>query len=303
MARILLIKTGAAGDVVRTTSLLNVLEGRVTWVIDQRYRSLLPEGHPALARILSLEEAVATLPGESFDLTLSLEEDLACARLAGDVTTQRLIGVYASGSSMLYTAEVAGWFDMSLVSKLGREKANALKATNTHTFQYWLFQMVGLSFQAEPYCIYQSTTIQREEGLIGIETRSGNRWPNKYWTGYGELAARLQAQGYRCLVLSQKEHLRDYLDDVARCDYFVSGDTLAMHVALAYRIPSLAIFNCTSPAEIYDYGLLEKVESPLLQQYFYGKENTPEVVSSISVQEVLDRMHAHYSRFTKLQKV
>jgi heptosyltransferase-2 len=285
MKKTLLIKTGAAGDVVRTTALLNVLEGAVTWVIDARYAALLPADHPALARIIALEDA-AVLHNESFDLVISLEEDPVCARLAATVPAATLIGVYATESGITYTDEVAGWFDMSLVSKLGRTAANAAKAANTHTFQHWLFEMLSLPFNGEPYRIYRNNNIQSQKGLIGIETRCGNRWPNKAWGGYEALANRLTAAGYTCMILSQRDNLRDYLDDIARCSYLVSGDTLAMHVAMAYEIPVLAIFNCTSPVEIYDYRLLEKVVSPMLQEAFYGRDYSPAVVNSVSVEDV-----------------
>lgn len=289
MAKILLIKTGAAGDVVRTTTLLRVLKGDITWVIDPRYSDLLPQGHPELQRIIPIDQALDILKNESFDLTLSLEEDPVCAQLASTVRTGRLIGIHIAGHQIQYTDDVSGWFDMSLVSKLGRVAANEIKAANTHTFQYWLFNMLGLSFNGQPYCIYHNTAIEREDDLIGIETRSGSRWPNKAWAGYQALTGLLTSSGYRCHILSQKEQLRDYLDDIARCSYLVSGDTLAMHVALAYNIPSLAIFNCTSPAEIYDYGILQKMVSPLLQQSFYGREYIPEVVASISPEQVHSR--------------
>lgn len=303
MANILLIKTGAAGDVVRTTVLLHALQGAVTWVIDARYLDILPDHHPALHRICTIDEAPVLLRDETFDLTISLEEDTACTQLASAIATRRLIGVYATDQGTAYTDEVRGWYDMSLVSRLGREQANALKVANTHTFQYWLFQMLGLAFNGEPYQIYRNPSIHTEAGLIGIESRSGNRWPNKSWAGYAELTNRLRADGFHCLQLGQCDSLRDYLDAIARCEYLVSGDTLAMHVALAYKIPALAIFNCTSPAEIYDYGLLHKEVSPLLGQAYYGREFIPEVVASIDPERVYGHIQGHYAAVRKPQKV
>jgi heptosyltransferase II len=302
MKKILLIKTGAAGDVVRTTTLLNVLQGAVTWVIDARYAPLLPEDHPALVKVIALEDAAA-LQAEQFDLTISLEEDPACARLATDIPTRKLIGVYQSPNGIIYTEEVKGWFDMSLISKLGRDAANAAKLANTHTFQHWLFQMLSLPFKGEPYQIYRNKNITASPGTIGIETRCGNRWPNKAWAGYETVAQKLTAAGYTCKVLAQRQHLRQYLDDIATCSYLISGDTLAMHVALAYGIPSLAIFNCTSPVEICDYGLLEKVVSPLLEKAYYGRDYSPAVVNSIPVEQVWNTFQQHYTAAKLIEKV
>lgn len=75
-----------------------------------------------------------------------------------------------------------------------------------------------------------------------------------------------------------------------------------MHVAMAYHIPSIALFNCTSAAEIYDYGTLQKVVSPLLQQAFYKTSFSQDVIDSISTEEVFSVFLQH-TGITPLQKV
>jgi heptosyltransferase-2 len=175
---------------------------------------------------------------------------------------------------------------MSLISKKGSTIANELKWQNNFTFQHWLYTMLGTTFSGEPYCIYKNRQIKREKGLVGIETRSGTRWPNKSWGGYDSLIKLIEKAGYHCLVLSQKKNITDYLDEIARCSFLVSGDTLAMHVAMAYQVPSIAIFNCTSPAEIHDYGTCKKMISPLLQESFYSREFSRAVTESISSESV-----------------
>lgn len=299
MNRILVIKTGAAGDIVRTTSLLQVLTGHITWVVDNKYREILPSAHPSLQRILAIEDAFKILQHEHFDLTLSLEEDFACARLATQVKTRQMVGVYLSGDTITYTNSAAGWYDMSLISKYGAQEANARKAANTHTFQYWLFNMLSLSFSGERYCIYSNPAITPQPNLVGIETRSGDRWPNKSWTGYTDLAALLTNEGYLVRILSQRATLREYMDDIAACASLVSGDTLAMHLAMAYQVPSVALFNCTSPQEIYDYGVLDKVINPMWKQAFYGREYSPGIVSQIAPEEVYTSLVKQLAKDTR----
>lgn len=296
MAKILLIKTGAAGDVVRTTVLLNALAGSITWVIDSRYKNILPAGHPALARVIALEDAFTVLQYETFDITISLEEDRICALLAGSIHTQKLTGIYLENEQLTYTPDAAAWFDMSLISRLGSTAANTAKMQNQAPFQQLLLNMFGLPFNQQPYCIYRNRHIQTTEKLVGLETRVGARWPNKAWSGYGALIEKLQQQGYTCELLQQRRHITAYLDDIARCAFIISGDTLAMHVAMAYQIPSIAIFNCTSPAEIYDYGTLKKVISPLLLQAFYDTNFSQAVVDSITPDKVLEVFQQHARR-------
>jgi lipopolysaccharide heptosyltransferase II len=285
MKKILIIKTGAAGDVVRTTVLLNALHGKITWLVDEKYIDILPRDHPTLEKIISAKNAEKLL-AEEFDLIISLEEDLQCARLATKIISKKITGVYVADNNLKYTADSAGWFDMSLISSKGFEIANKIKSENTSSFQHLLFDMIGLSFRGEPYCIYNDENILVEEKLVGIEKRAGNRWPNKSWNGYDQLAENLSKQGFTIKILSQRNYIKEYLNDVLACSYIISGDTLAMHVALAYNKPCLAIFNCTSPDEIYDYGILKKVISPLVKEVFYQTIYNNKAITAIKIEEV-----------------
>jgi len=49
----------------------------------------------------------------------------------------------------------------------------------------------------------------------------------------------------------------------------------------------IAIFTCTSPAEIYDYGILKKIINPQLKNCFYSTSVKPEDSASIEVAEVV----------------
>ncbi len=285
MENILIIKTGAAGDVVRTTSLLNVLSGNIYWVTSEGNKWLLPDYMPNLVKF-TVGEAFQSLKGTRFSLVISLEEDKDCARLASEVTTQCLAGVFLQNDKVTYTENAAYWFDISRVSKYGLEKANTLKAKNTFSYQDCIFNMIGKKFKGEPYRIYTDDSIQSKKQLIGIEKRSGNVWPDKQWWGYDELVHKLEINGHAVKVLAQRNNIRDYLDDIAKCSHIVSGDTLAMHIALAYGRPCTAIFNCTSPQEIYDYELLKKVISPFLDKYFYSSSYDKEVIESIPLDDV-----------------
>lgn len=302
MTKILLIKTGAAGDVVRTTVLLNALQGSITWVIDSKYQGILPTWHPNLHRIVTLDNALVTLQHEIFDHTISLEEDAACALLASRIPTKKITGISLENKKLTYTADSAPWYDMSLVSSLGASCANEAKKHNKAAFQELLLNMFGLPFNGEEYCIYRNNHIRPLPGIIGIETRVGARWPNKGWSGYPALIKKLQDLGYACKLLEQRNSITGYLDDIAGCSFIISGDTLAMHVAMAYHIPSIAIFNCTSPAEIYDYGTLKKVISPLLQQAFYKTSFSQAVIDSITPEEVFNVFLQH-TGISPLQKV
>ena len=154
-----------------------------------------------------------------------------------------------------------------------------------------MYGIFGKVFSGQEYSCYKGERIVHQAHVrVGIEKRVGHTWPNKNWYGYDELYSLLAEQGLDVRVFQPRKHLQQYFDDIRHCDLVVSGDTLAMHVAMAYKIPCVAIFNCTSPQEIYDYGVLSKMFSLLLLHHFYQRERIPEVIESIPVQDVYKRI-------------
>jgi hypothetical protein len=61
-----------------------------------------------------------------------------------------------------------------------------------------------------------------------------------------------------------------------------------MHFALGTSTPCVTLFNCTSPWEIYDYGVQEKIISPLLKEFFYKRGYDGRATTAISVDAALD---------------
>jgi hypothetical protein len=122
--------------------------------------------------------------------------------------------------------------------------------------------------------------------LIGIEERAGTVWPTKRWTRYRDLAYRLEDMGYKVKFFEQRDSVIEYANDINECDLIICGDTLAMHIALALSKRVVALFTCTSPHEIYGYGRLAKVVSPLLGRYFYRREYAAEPANAISISVV-----------------
>ncbi|HEX3744903.1 MAG TPA: glycosyltransferase family 9 protein [Bryobacteraceae bacterium] len=284
--RILIIKLGALGDVIRTTPLLRALDGDVTWVTSSLALPLL-RNSPAIATLVAKDE-LRVRPAGKYDLVVNLEDDIESAKLAsaaveGDGT---IVGPYMNATCVTYDASSSEWFDMSLSSRHGRELADALKMRNRKTYQEMIFAALGLIFRGEDPVLNLPLRKTLVRGLVGIEERAGGVWPNKQWNRYRELADRLEALGYRTRSFEQRESVIDYVDDINECEFVICGDTLAMHIALALRRQTIALFTCTSPHEIHGYGRLRKIVSPLLDRYFYKREYSPEAANAITLAEV-----------------
>jgi heptosyltransferase II len=277
----LIVKLNATGDVVRTTPLLHRLEGDVTWVTAAKNVVLLDGFGPSL-RCFSWEQRNAALD-RRYDLVISLEDELETAVFAQSAQGDRIFGALLNGSGEVgYTDDSRRWFDLSLISVHGRKRADELKFLNRRTYQELIFEGLGFSFEGEPYVLPEPAKTDLS-GDVAIAPVAGPVWPMKSWPWYDELKARLAAEGLRVNVLPSRPSLLEHLGDVARHRVLVSGDSLPMHLALGLRKRCVSIFNCTSPWEIYDYGLQTKLVSPLLGEFFYQRGMDPRATRAISL--------------------
>lgn len=285
--RILVIKKGASGDVIRTSTLLHFLKGDVTWVTHAYNKVFLPQQHPVLKTILSFEET-HTLAGQQFDYVISLDDDDECATLAASLNAKEIIGVYKQNDKVIYTPHLKEWFDMSLISVHGRTRADEIKLENRKTFQQMLFAGFGQRFtNSHQYIMNEEIKARPVNKRIGIEKRAGERWPTKSWNKFDELALILKAKGYDIFFFEQRNNILDYINDVSTCQYVFTGDTLTMHLALYLKIPNVTVFTCTSPWEIAGYGIMRKVVSPRLATAFYKTQYIPEAVNSITIDDMV----------------
>jgi heptosyltransferase II len=287
---VLIIKLGATGDVVRTTPLLHRLGGEITWITAATNVVLL-ESLQDNVRPFYWEERERAL-GRHYDLAINLEDTLDVAQFLKAVNCIEIFGAYTdSDSSLRYTESARRWFDLSLISSYGREKADRLKFLNRQTYQEMIFDGLGLRFLGERYLLPEPI----ETGLSGdiaIAADAGHVWPMKRWAYYGELKQRLKEEGLSVNVLPRRSSLLEHLSDVQNHRCLIGGDSLPMHFALGTRTPCVTLFTCTSPWEIYDYGLQKKIVSPLLEEFFYKRGYDECATTAISVDEVFDAVMA-----------
>jgi len=282
----LIVKVGATGDVVRTTPLLSRLKGHVTWLTASKNTVLL-EGLNCDLRCFSWEERERALDAH-YDLCINLEDTLDVAQFLKTVRCGEIFGAYVdSDGSLRYTANSERWFDLSLISAYGKMRADKLKFQNRQTYQELVFEGLGFRFTGETYLLPEAI----ETGLSGdvaIAADAGPIWPMKKWPYYDELKQRLENHGLTVNVLPQRASLLQHLSDVRNHCCLIGGDSLPMHFALGTGKRCITLFTCTSPWEIYGYGLQRKIVSPLLEEFFYKRGFDERAVTAIGVEEVFD---------------
>jgi len=206
MSSVVLLKTGALGDVLRTTSILPGLARReapltLTWVTAPGAVDLVAS-HPLVTRVVPVdparpdfvEQALADLGRERFARVLSFDDERPVCRLASALAARdgaRISGAHeADDGRLVYSADVAPWFEMGLLSVHGRERADELKRLNRRSHAQIHAQMLGLeaghtrleldehhrTFAAD---FARRLGLVRERRWIGLNTGAGGRWASK----------------------------------------------------------------------------------------------------------------------------
>jgi lipopolysaccharide heptosyltransferase II len=282
---VLILKLGATGDVVRTTTLLRRLNGPVTWITAEKNKPLL-QNIGRDVRSLSWENR-ALAADVSYDLVINLEDEPEVSAFLRRVKHDRVFGAFLDHKDQIqYTDDSHHWFDLSLISRHGRKKADQLKLANRSTYQELLFGGMGFAFFAEKYFLPPSVPTGLE-GDVALSPVAGPVWPMKAWACYPELQRELEARGLKVNVLPTRPSLLEHLADVRGHRVVVSGDSLPMHLALGSGVRCVSIFTCTSPWEIHDYGLQVKLVSPLLGEFFYKRGFDPRATTAVGLDEVL----------------
>jgi len=281
----LIIKLGATGDVVRTTPLLEKLSGKITWITVAKNVPLL-KGVENL-NCLSWEQRNSAA-NMHHDLIINLEDTTESGEFVRTLKYDRLFGAFVNADRHLaYTDDSRGWFDLSLISRFGKSAADKLKLKNRWTYQDLIFNGLGFGFTGEKYLLPEPSKTNLS-GDVAISPKAGAVWPMKNWSYYPELKRELESKGLVVNVLPDRATLLEHLGDVKNHRVLVSGDSLPMHFALGTGTRCVTIFNCTSPWEIFNYGVQRQITSPLLAEFFFKRGMDERATGAIPVEEVFD---------------
>jgi len=282
---VLIVKLGAAGDVVRTTTVLRRLSGHITWLTEAKNTVLL-EGVKEGLKCVCWEQRDQT-KGTPYDLVINLEDTHDVGSFLELLQYKQLFGAYVdSGNCLRYTDDSQPWFDLGILSRYGTEKADQLKYENRRTYQELIFEGLGWRFEGQRYYLPKPKKTGLK-GDVAIAPQAGPIWPMKNWAYYDDLERTLKRNGLIVNVLPKRSSLVEHLGDVLNHRCLVSGDTLPMHLALGSEVRCVSLFTCTSPWEIHDYGVQRKIVSPLIKEFFYKRGFAERATTAISLDEVL----------------
>jgi ADP-heptose:LPS heptosyltransferase len=297
--RVLIVKLGALGDVLRTTSCLPPLKSlyprsHVTWVTRANAAPLLFR-NPAVDRVLSVDSNyLEYLLVEDFDLVIAPDADPLSASIAGIAHAPTKKGFVTDGRGGVKPLSDAAthWWQMGL--------NDDLKQRNRRTYGEWLYAICDLPLPiARPYLFVAPEALTRASQQLQAQaprsairicfnTGASGRWREKRWKAchYQSLAQRITAAvpaAAIVLVGGPEEHafnrelllsgtpfidggtdnsLEEFAAILAACAWTVTPDSLGYHVACAVGTRAVCLVGPTSPWEIDLFAANRVIYSP-----------------------------------------
>jgi heptosyltransferase-2 len=264
----------------------------ITWITRKESVPLLLR-NPYITEVLELgPEALVHLQTRTFDRVVNLDASKTSAALASAARAVAKDGFVLDERGCVRPTNAAArrWLEAGVFDDIKRQ--------GVATYQDRMAEILGLHGRPHRYVFdldeeeragarthLEALGVDLQRPIIGLNTGAGGRWPLKQWReeGYVELVGRLsQRVNTQFLLLggpsesARNERLktaapvrlydpgcsntvRHFAALLSHCAVVVTGDTLAMHLALALERRTVVLFGPTSAAEIELYGLGEKV--------------------------------------------
>jgi heptosyltransferase-2 len=295
--KILIIKLDAAGDVLRTTSLLHALKEKykashITW-LTKRNSIALFKNNKLVDEVVEFESPalLARLQTEEFDLLIHPDASPASCALASVVKAKDKRGytLNAKGKVIPGNDDAVEWLEMGAFDEY--------KKKNKKSYQQILHEIAGVEYKKGEIIINLSQSelefkndfrlknnLDQYKHLIGLNTGASTRWQLKQWRveGYQELITKLSSKKEIGILLyggpeeagrneqikslfpnvidtGTSNSLREFFALLDLADIVITGDTLALHAATALKKNIICVFGPTSHNEIEDYGRIKKV--------------------------------------------
>lgn len=288
--KILIIKLGAIGDVIRTTPLVvkyrKLYPGcQITWV------TMSPEVLPAdqVDIILKFDfPSVYAVQNNKYDIAINLDKETEACSLLKDVNASQKYGFIWQDNHIGIATPAA---EHKLITGL----FDNISKTNTKNYLEEIFEICHLQFEDEPYILNfnkQYATkweVIREKAngkkVIGLNTGCGKRWqtrlwPNNYWITFinslneNNLFPVLLGgadENENNLFLSEETgayypghfSLQEFISLTSNCDVIVTQVSMMMHIAIGLKKPMVLMNNIFNPHEFYLYnnGVIVSPES------------------------------------------
>lgn len=273
--KILIIKLGAIGDVIRTTTLLPKIKEvyptkEIWWITNSP--EILPKSK--VDKILKNNaENLLLLSQVDFDIIYGLDkDDVACAMTKSFSAKKKFGFTLLNGKPTPINSLAEHKFLTGISDEINK--------ANVKSYPEEIYEICGLEYEKQDYildCEPIEWNIPNDgKKIVGLNTGCGNRWTSRLWSNekWIELAQKLKSDGYfpmfiggkqeheKNLLLAEKSgcyypgnyNLQEFISLINQCDAVVTAVTMAMHLAIGMKKQLILINNIFNPHEFELYG-------------------------------------------------
>ncbi len=318
--KILIMHFGALGDVIRTTSIIPEIrrkygkDSKITWLTSHECVFILKNTQEIDEIIPYNQEIHLRLNQEEFDVLINLEITPPATQLANITNAKEKIGYFFNkdGHPKAFNKGAEEYLEIAF--------SNHLNKNTKKTYQELIFNAIELEYKQQQYqfkpeinedyikTFKNKNNLKETDKIIGINIGSAPRFPSKAWDleKIKGLTKELN-KNYKVILLGGPNELRikeklketpaitndfansmgEFISVLSICNLIITGDTLALHLSIALKKPTIALFFTTPPWQIENYSFLKKIVSPLMEKYFWSDQYHKDLVNSITIEEVL----------------
>lgn len=296
--RILIIKLGAMGDVIRTTPLV------------VKYKELHPDCHISWLTlspdVLPKEDidciykwnetSLYILRNKKFDISINLDKEEEACMLLAEVDSAEKFGFIWNNNHIDAATKAA---DHKLITGYFDHHSQA----NTKHYLDEIFEICHLEFNDEPYLLnynhklselWKEKMLKQSSGklIIGLNTGCGNRWLTRLWPDemWIELINLLLKAGFFPVILGGPQEdekntmlanktgawypgtysLEEFFAITSALEIVVTQVSMMMHIATALQKKMILMNNIFNKHEFYLYNRGVIVEPENGCDCFYG---------------------------------
>lgn len=306
--RILIIKLGAPGDIIRTTPIVRKLRVEfvnceITWITETP-----PLLNGVVDFVLGFDFSnIVRLMADHFDVLYNFDKGKGACALAN------LIRADIKKGFKLLNGKCSP-FDEGAVDKWLTGLDDDLNLGNKISYPEEIFKIAGLPYSKEKYLLPKVDIVKDipciKKPVIGLNTGCGLRWKTRLWSEkkWIDLSRQLIENNYSVILLGGKEEheknlriaekskanyfgyfpLLKFVGIVDKCDLIVSQVTMTMHIAIGLGKKVVILNNIFNKNEFELYGLGKIVEPEIECLGCYKSECEKNCMDEIRIESVFN---------------
>jgi lipopolysaccharide heptosyltransferase III len=262
--KILIIKLGAIGDVIRTTLILSPIkkkfpQSKIYWLT--LTPSIIPK-EVDLVLEFNIKD-ITYLKSVEFDYVFNLDKDKEACALASELNSKNKRG-YLLKDGIPFPA------DIDSEHKYFTGIFDDISKKNVKNYPEEIFEVCGFKYNGEKYILSSfdeysdSWHFDKSKKIIGLNTGCGGRWTSRLWPdeNWINLSKKLLSENYEVVFLGgeledEKNNylakmtggkypghfsLEKFINLVNQCDLVVTAVTMAMHITIGLG-KKIVLFN------------------------------------------------------------